>query len=90
MFNGFIRLSKVVINTSAIKSINIEKKFVDKNIKSYLINFSHGYPSGYIFGWIGFLDTKEEYIRINEDDSPEDYKIMSDWIESTCTNNFKN
>ena len=67
MVNGFIRLSKMVINTSAIKSINIEKKFVDSNIKSYLINFSHGYSSGYMFGWFGSLDTKEEYIRINEE-----------------------
>lgn len=89
MFNGFIKLSKVIINTSAIKSINIDKKFTDSNIQSYLINFSHGYPSGFIFGWFGSLETKEEYIRVNEDDSPEDYKIISDWIKLTCTNNFK-
>jgi len=89
MYNRFIRLSKVVINTNAIKSINMEKKFVDMDIKSYLINFTHGYHSGYMFGWFGSLSTNEEYIRINEDDSPEDYKVITDWINSTCTNNFK-
>lgn len=88
MYNRFIRLSKVVINTSAIKSINMGKKFTDSDIKFYLINFSQGYQSGFIFGWFGSLTTIEEYIRVNEDDSPEDYKILTDWINSTCTNNF--
>lgn len=89
MSNRFIKLSKMVINTSAIKSINIDKKFTDSNIKSYLINFKNGNPSGFIFGWFGSLTTNEEYIRVNEDDSPEDYKIVSNWIDSICNSSSK-
>jgi len=80
MYNRFIKLSTMVINTSAIKTIR-----TDKN--KYFINFISTDINGTIIFGSGGISTVEDTISICGEKNSQDYKIITDWIDSTCNSN---
>jgi hypothetical protein len=69
----FIKLSSHIINTNYIKTIVLKP---DK----YYINFVHNKIDGvFIFGG-GVIDSINDELEICKNKSPEDYKIVSDFI----------
>ena len=82
MFNKFIKLSTMVINTSAIKNIRIDKN-------KYFINFISTDINGTILFGSGGISTDDDSISVCEIKNPQDYKIITDWIDSTCNSPSK-
>lgn len=71
----FIRFSKLIVNTNFIETIQI-------NSDSYIIN-----TSGFVSDWFvifgsGGSHTSNQYIKICKKESPTDYNIMTNYINT--------
>lgn len=73
--NKFIKLSYAIINKSQINKILIR----DNKYHIYLTCHA---SSGYMIGWFGFLFPTSDTIEICKERHTEDYKIISDFINS--------
>ena len=73
--SNFIKLTSIIINTKTIKNINI-------NIKnsSYCINLTHQKLDGFMIFSSGYFTSIDYKIDICKTKDPQDYKIISDWI----------
>ncbi len=63
----FIRLSKYVVNTSKLLSIDIEPS-------RYVLNFPHEF--------IRYNGTLYNHILISEKSNPQDYERIKQWIDN--------
>ena len=70
----FIKLNYIIINTNYIK------KIISSSNK-YNIYFTDYRYSGFFIFWFGNLESCIERIEICQKKSPEDYKIILDWIK---------
>ena len=69
----FIKLSSIIINTNHIKKITLQPN-------KYYIQFTHNKVDGwFIFGG-GTIDSLDDEHEVCKTKSPEDYKIISDFI----------
>ena len=82
MSNRFIKLSTMVINTAVIKNIRIDKN-------KYFINFISTDINGTILFGSGGITTDDDTISICGEKNSHDYKIITDWIDSTCNSSSK-
>ena len=73
----FLKLNKLIINTNTIKSIAISNS-------QYHINFINQNITGFIIYGSGNIESHENSITICEKNNPQDYKIVSNWINLTC------
>ena len=71
----FIKLTSMIINKNLITSV-----FINQN--KYHIYTVENNINGFIFFGSGGATSSPEKIVICEDKSPEDYKIISKWIET--------
>ncbi len=70
---NFIKLSKIVINPSKIIKIEMHSD-------AYLIYMSNTYIKGMYIGFMGSINSHDDYIQILKDKSPEDFDIITKWI----------
>lgn len=71
----FIKLSSLVINTKYIKNI---AHYSNEN--KYVIDIvNHKHFGMIMFGLNSYID---DYVKICKKDNPEDYKIITKWIDS--------
>jgi hypothetical protein len=75
----FIKLTNMILNTN-----NIHKIIIEPN--KYYIMSKELSGVGFVFYGNGFgnFSTKDNIIEVHEEEHPNDYKIISKWIE----NNF--
>jgi hypothetical protein len=73
--NKFIKLSYTIINKSQINKILIHDN-------KYHIYLKCNYTTGYMLGWFGSLTSSSDTVEICKERHPEDYKIISDFINS--------
>lgn len=73
----FIKLSKLIINTSFIRKITIETNIYHIELSSHDV-----YGFG-IFG-SGMIDTNESIISICANKNKNDYIRIDDWIKNNC------
>jgi len=70
----FLRLSSHLINISKISHISIKDSM-------YSINITSNNPIGFMIAGSGFLNC-EDKLDIHKDKDPEDYKVVSKWIDN--------
>ena len=71
----FIKLTSIIINKNLITSV-----FIKQN--KYHIYTVENNINGFMFFASGVVDSTPEKIVISEETSPEDYKIISKWIDT--------
>ena len=71
----FIKLTSMIINKNLITSV-----FIKQN--KYHIYTAENNIDGYMFFGTGVVESSPEKIVICEEKSPEDYRIISSWIDS--------
>lgn len=71
----FIKLTSLILNKNLITSVFIKPK-------KYHIYTVENNINGFMLFGSGGVDSSPEKIVICEDKSPEDYKIISKWIET--------
>ena len=71
--SNFIKLTSIIINTQTIKNINVKPS-------SYCINLTSQKIDGFMLFSNGFLTSIDYKIDICKEKEPDDYKIISEWI----------
>ncbi len=71
--NNFIKFSTIILNTSKIKSIEIKQGL-------YCITLTTPKLDGFMLFTNGYLNSINEKVEICEKQYPEDYKILTEWI----------
>jgi len=71
----FIKLTSMIINKNLITSVYMKQN-------KYHIYTVENNTNGYMFFGSGVVDSSPENIVICEEKSPEDYKIISKWIDT--------
>ncbi len=74
----FLKLTSMIINTSRISSIWINKESVPKKITINLIQHE---LSGFILYGSGSIWTKDNEITFCEKENSQDFIIVSNWID---------
>ena len=74
----FLKLTSMIINTSRISTIWINKNSVPKKIT---INLVHHKFTGYMLYGSGGFWTKDNEIKICEKEDPQDFITVSNWID---------
>ena len=74
----FLKLTNMVINTSRISSIYVNKESVPKKI---IINLVQEDFSGLLLAGSGFISGNNNNIKLCEQDSPLDFIIVNNWID---------
>jgi hypothetical protein len=69
----FIKLTNRIINTSKIVNIKIEQT-------KYYMLMSNNTITGYFVISFGQINTADNIIEICKDSDPNDYKIITEWI----------
>jgi hypothetical protein len=72
----FIKLTKMIINSNQIRIINFDKP------NNYVIHLVAKEFYGYVVLGSGSIQSSEPYITVCQEKDPEDYKIVSEWIEN--------
>lgn len=73
----FIKLSNTIINVSNISKI---KSYTKPSAQHHIEFINDNFNGFTIFGW-GIWRSNPESIIIFKDNEPEDYKIISEWID---------
>ena len=70
---NFIKFSSILINTSKIKAIEMTNN-------KYIITLSTNILDGFMLFTSGYFKSINDKVEICEKQHPEDYKILTDWI----------
>ena len=71
----FLKLTKSIINANQIRIIDFNKP------NKYEIHLVSKEIYGYTVFGTGTIESYEPYITVCQEKQPEDYKIVSDWIQ---------
>ena len=71
--SNFINFSSVIINTSKIKAIEMTNN-------KYIITLSTNTLDGFMLFTSGYFKSINDKVEICKTQHPEDYKILTDWI----------
>jgi hypothetical protein len=70
---NFIKFSSILINTSKIKAIEMTNN-------KYIITLSTNILDGFMLFTSGYFKSINDKVEICEKQHPDDYKILTDWI----------
>jgi hypothetical protein len=70
----FIKLSRFIINTSKISTVQV----LDNR---YIINISSSNTSGFMLAGSGMFNSNETIIHVCQKKDPEDFDVLTKWIE---------
>jgi len=70
---NFINFSSIIINTSKIKAIEMTNN-------KYIITLSTNTLDGFMLFTSGYFKSINDKVEICKTQHPEDYKILTDWI----------
>ena len=71
---NFIKLSRVIINTSKISTVQL----LDNR---YIIKVSSSNTSGFIVAGSGWIHSIDTVIHVCQKKDPEDFKVFTKWVE---------
>ena len=74
----FIKFTSTLINTRYIRKISLDNEM-------YKLHYHDGFFGVYILT-LGMIDTCSKEITICKTNDPDDYKIMTEWIEKQDNN----
>jgi hypothetical protein len=69
----FIKLSRFIINTSKISTVQV---FDNR----YIINISSSNTSGFMLAGSGMFNSNETIIHVCQEKDPDDYHIVTKWV----------
>lgn len=70
---NFIKLSKIIINTSKISTVELLEN-------KYLITISKNDVSGFMLAGSGLVTSLEKKITICQKNEPNDYEVINKWV----------
>ncbi len=70
----FIKLSRFIINTSKISTVQV----LDNR---YIINISSSNTGGFMLAGSGMFNSNDTVIHVCQKKDPEDFKVFTKWVE---------
>lgn len=71
---NFIKLSRVIINTSKISTVQL----IDNR---YIIKVASSNTSGFVLAGSGWINSTDTVIHVCQKKDPEDFNVFTKWIE---------